>query len=340
MLNSFYDNCSFVSKLSIKKIINYKKLILSFYLSRIFKKSIHWGYPASISIEPTTSCNLECPQCLSGTKGFTRKQGNIDYELYKKIINELKSHLIYHSLYFQGEPLLHPHFFDLVKYTNSNNIYTATSTNGHFFSDSNCEKIINSGLNRIIISIDGTTQETYEKYRIKGKLNKVIEGTKKLVLLKNKIKSKTPFVIVQFLVFKHNQHQITEAKQLAKKIGVNKIIFKTAQIYDCKKSNKLIPTNNKYSRYFIDDKGNYVIKSKLKKNCWRMWHSAVVTWDGIIVPCCFDKDAKYSFGNVSISYFYNIWKNNKYDIFRNKIFKSRNKIDICTNCTEGIRYYK
>jgi MoaA/NifB/PqqE/SkfB family radical SAM enzyme len=119
-----------VKKLSFKKAINFLKVFISFNISKVLKKSIVWGLPYSVSIEPTTSCNLHCLECPSGQNQFTRKTGHITSELYKSIINELYPHLAYLILYFQGEPYLHPNFFDLVNYANKKNIYTASSTNG------------------------------------------------------------------------------------------------------------------------------------------------------------------------------------------------------------------
>src|SRR5687767_1639399 len=138
----------------------------------------------------------------------------------------------------------------MVQYASKKAIYTATSTNAHYLTDTNAKRTIESGLDRLIISIDGTTQETYQQYRVGGKLEKVIEGAKNIVKWKKELKSKTPFVVFQFLVVKHNEHQIEDVKRLAKEIGVDDVWFKTAQVYDYKNDpNQLIPTVDKYSRY-------------------------------------------------------------------------------------------
>ena len=83
---------------------------------------------------------------------------------------------MYLIFYFQGEPYLNPDFLDMVKYASGKKIYTATSTNAHYLNDANARRTIESGLDRLIISIDGTTQETYQQYRVGGHLNKVLEG--------------------------------------------------------------------------------------------------------------------------------------------------------------------
>ena len=100
----------------------------------------------ALSIEPTTACNLGCPECPSGLKQFSRKTGNLSLQLNKKIIDELQDHLFYINYYFQGEPFINPNFFELVTYANSKNIFCATSTNGHFLSDENCQKTVNQVL--------------------------------------------------------------------------------------------------------------------------------------------------------------------------------------------------
>ena len=138
------------------------------------------------------------------------------------------------------------------------------------------------------------------------------------------------------MVFKHNQHQINDFKNLAKQLNVDKFKLKTAQIYDFEKNSDLIPTIAKYSRYTIDENGNFKIKSKLKNRCYRMWTSSVVTCNGDVVPCCFDKDARYKLGNINNEAFNSIWKNNNYTNFRKQIKTNRKSIDICRNCTEGL----
>ncbi len=312
---------------------------MSFWLARITKKGEVKGMPFALSIEPTTACNLGCPECPSGLKQFSRPTGNLKQTTNQKIIDELAPFLAYINFYFQGEPFINPGFLDMINYASSKGIYTATSTNAHFLNDEMAKKTVESGLDRLIVSIDGTTQETYEQYRVHGSLDKVLEGTKNVIDWKRKLKSKTPHIIFQFLVVRPNEHQIGDAKQLAKEIGVNEIKFKTAQVYDFKNGNPLIPQNEYYSRYKKQKDGTYRIKNELLNQCWRMWSSAVVTWDGSVVPCCFDKDAQHQLGNLAFQSFNSVWKNEGYKKFRKQILKDRNSIDICQNCTEGSKVF-
>jgi radical SAM protein with 4Fe4S-binding SPASM domain len=258
---------------------------------------------------------------------------------FYNLIDEVKSHLLYLTFYFQGEPYLHPQFTDLVYYASKKGIYTSTSTNAHYLSEENARKTVLSGLDRLIISIDGSTQETYESYRVGGNLSKVIEGAKTIVRIKKELNSSKPLLVFQFLVVKPNEHQIKEIYRIANEIGIDQVKLKTAQIYDFENGNPLIPDNKRFSRYRQKKDGRFEIKNELLNHCWKLWHSSVVTWDGIVVPCCFDKDAKHQFGNIADGGFQLVWQNGKYKSFRSALLKSRKQIDICTNCTEGTKVW-
>ena len=334
------DAVNLFSKLNYRRVWNAIKVYSSFQLSKWLKKPIQWGLPISISFEPTTSCNLRCPECPSGQRAFTRPTGMLSSSFFEQTIDQLHRELFYLVFYFQGEPYLHPEFLSMVNYAHQKKIYTATSTNAHYLTEENAKKTIESGLDRLIISIDGTTQNVYEQYRVGGQLNKVIEGAKNIVKWKKELKSKTPLVVFQFLVVRPNEHQIEEIKLLAKDIGVDDVWFKTAQIYDYQTDpHQLIPLNEKYSRYRAAKNG-YEFKGKLTNHCWRLWHDPVITWDGIVAPCCFDKDAQHKIGTLSNQSFIDIWQSDAYQTFRGQILKGRANIDICANCSEGTKVWE
>jgi radical SAM protein with 4Fe4S-binding SPASM domain len=336
---NYTDSLNLLSKLTLKRTWNGLKVLGSYYVSKWFKVPVQWGYPVSISFEPTTSCNLRCPECPSGLRAFTRPTGMLQKDFFKETIDQLYGDLLYLVFYFQGEPFLNPSFLEMVKYASSKKIYSATSTNAHYLDDNNAKRTVESGLDRLIISIDGTTQDTYQQYRVGGNLAKVMEGARNIVKWKKELNRKTPFVVFQFLVVRPNEHQVDEVRKLAKDIGVDDVWFKTAQVYDYKNDpNKLIPTIDKYSRYRQTKEG-MEFKGKLTNHCWRLWHDPVITWDGLVAPCCFDKDAQHRMGNLRESSFKEIWKNNEYVKFRTQLLKGRKNIDICANCSEGTKVW-
>ncbi len=334
------DSLNLFRKLTLKRTANACKVLASYHVSKWLKKPVQWGYPVSISFEPTTSCNLRCPECPSGLRAFTRPTGMLQKNFFKDTIDQLHKELLYLVFYFQGEPYLNPDFLEMVKYASSKKIYTATSTNAHYLTDAAAKKTVESGLDRLIISIDGTTQETYKQYRVGGNLAKVLEGAANIVRWKKELKSKTPFIIFQFLVVRHNEHQIEDVKRLAKDIGVDAVWLKTAQVYDYENDpNNLIPANTKYSRYKKNSKGKYVFNGNNANHCWRLWHDPVITWDGSVVPCCFDKDAQHKLGSLQQMPFKELWQNPDYKSFRSKVLQSRKNIDICANCSEGVKVW-
>lgn len=333
------DTRNFISKLTVKRVWNILQLYTSFYVTKWTKKPVQWGLPMTMSIEPTTACNLRCPECPSGLRAFSRDTGNLKTDFFRKVIDEVHSRLVYLIFYFQGEPYINPNFLKMVKYAHEKGIYTITSTNGHFLNDKNAKDTIESGLDRLIISVDGTTQEVYEAYRKAGKLETVLQGARNVVKWKKELNSPTPHIIFQFLVVKPNEHQIPDIYRLADEIGVDEVKLKTAQIYDYKHGSPLIPTIDKYARYKKNKDGTYAVKNKLLNHCWKLWHACVISWDGLVLPCCFDKDALHRLGDMKKNTFYEVWHGKEYKRFRKTLLKGRDKIDICTNCTEGCKVW-
>lgn len=339
MNRSLKDGFNFATKLTGGRAWNAAKVVSSYARSRVTGSAAIAGLPISLSFEPTTSCNLRCPECPSGLRSFTRPTGMLDESLFRKTIDQLADRLSYLIFYFQGEPYLHPKLLSMIQFAAAKGIYTATSTNAHYLTDEIARETVQSGLDRLIISIDGTSQETYQSYRVGGRLEKVLEGTAQIIKWKKKLRRRTPHTIFQFLVVRQNEHQIDEVHRLAQKYGVDEVALKTAQIYDYENGSELIPSLDKYSRYKLTENGRYQIKNKLLNHCWKMWHSCVVTWDGRVVPCCFDKDAHLVMGDLKLNTFEEIWFGEKYQQFRQSLLRSRSEIDMCKNCTEGTKVW-
>ncbi len=338
---NYSDTLSLLSKLTVRKAWNGAKVLSSYYWSKWTKRPVQWGFPLSVALEPTTSCNLRCPECPSGLRAFTRPTGMLQKDFFRDTIDQLHKDVFYLIFYFQGEPYLNPDFLTMVNYASQKGMYTATSTNAHYLTDDNARKTVESGLDRLIISIDGTTQDVYQQYRVGGKLEKVLEGARNIVKWKKELNSRTPFVFFQFLVVKPNEHQLEEVKQLAKEVGVDEVRFKTAQVYDYENDpHQLIPSISKYSRYRKNKEGKTVVKNALDNHCWRLWHAPVITWDGLVVPCCFDKDAQHQMGDLKGRSFREVWKDKSYQQFRKDVLNGRGNIDICANCSEGTHVWR
>ncbi len=318
--------------LSIARIINYLLIKWSFHRTKVTKKIIHKGLPGFISVEPTTQCNLKCPQCFTTDKGFTRPKGMLDSETFEKILQQASPFAFYLNLYFQGEPFLNKDLGSFIGQAKQAKFYVAISTNAHYLSADNINAVIDSGLDKIIVSLDGTDAETYQQYRKGGDFDKVIEGIKALVAAKKQMRRNHPFIELQFLLHKKNQVQLKQIKAFKKTLGVDKVAIKSMQLIHFEQAAEWLP--DEQSRYKVSTDGNVSIKKELYNFCFRMWNSCVITWNGDVVPCCFDKNADHAFGNIHNQSLNDIWESQAYNDFRTKVFTQRKDIEICRNCNE------
>ena len=256
-------------------------------------------------------------------------------ETFDNIMNMMGNDIFFLLIYHQGEPYMNKHFFDFVKIAKQNNIYVTSSTNGHYFTDKNINRTIDCGLDSMIISVDGTTQESYQKYRVGGQLDKVLQGTKKLITEKKRRHSRTPNIAFQFLVMKHNEHEIPQIKKMAQQLGVDRLLIKNIEVRSIDEARKWLPRDLKYRRYNFD--GNqYIVKGSDKKSCTRPWLSTLINWDGTFVPCCFDKNGKYPMGNINhLADLTDMWKGGSFKDFRTSLLQNRQGIEICKNCNQG-----
>lgn len=315
------------------RVINGVCLGLSLFISKIFHRVWHWGNPAAISIETSAFCNLKCPECSVGSNSLTRPAGLMNSSLFDRIINESQSYACWVNLYFQGEPFLHPGIFEFIQSARKKKMYTCLSTNGQFLDKEHSAKIIKSGLNRIIISLDGADTTTYASYRINGDFSKVTSGIRNLVQARSALGVKHPYIIVQFLLFRHNEHQASAMRNLVAGLGADTLQFKTAQLLNPLHPGKMLPPEKNCSRYYQSGSG-FRTHIKPGKVCYRIWDKVVITWDGKVLPCCFDKDACWAFGTIGNETIEYIWKNRTANEFRKNVWSIPSRIPICLNCDE------
>jgi radical SAM protein with 4Fe4S-binding SPASM domain len=328
----------FASKaLSLRKTWNVAKVATSYVVSRITKRPFVWGVPPVLMIEPTNVCNLKCPLCPSGNGSLTRERGFMDFDLYRRVIDDVRGRTHMVLLWNQGESFIHKQFLEMINYAHRAGIYTFVSSNGHFFKDP--DAVIATGLDSLIVSLDGATPETYREYRVGGNFDTVINGMRSLVEAKHRLRSRTPIIHLQFILFKHNEHEIEEVKRLAGELGVDKITYKTAQIYASEDIQTYLPETKEFRRYEVQDDSFELRNGKngVPNMCRKLWMQPVVNWDGSITPCCFDKDGDYTMGQFGNEGFEAVWNNPAFNAFRRRVLTNRSGIEMCRNCTEGVR---
>jgi radical SAM protein with 4Fe4S-binding SPASM domain len=277
--------------------------------------------PISASIEPANYCNLSCPHCPTGRKLIEKKDKRLTISDFQGYIDALLPELMYLNLYFQGEPFLNKDLPEMIKYASDRGVFTCVSTNGNALTEDVVKRLSESGIGRLIICLDGATQDSYQQYRVGGDFDRVVNG------ISLAVKYNLPLE-VQCLLLSTTEKEIDEIKELCKDLGVKRLVFKKAQFYD----EYLVPENTKNLRYKRDASGALVPKGKLKNKCWRLFSTIVIDVDGNVPACCFDKSGKYSFGNLKDASLKKVWLGNKAMRFRRAILKNRKGIDICNNC--------
>jgi len=302
------------------------------YLSQSLGKPIVRHFPPAVMIEPTNICNLKCPLCLCGNGLLQRPKGMMPLGRFIKLVDQVKHKTGMLILWNQGEPFLNPAFYEMMEYATAQGFYTMTSTNASLELD--LPRIVDSGLNKLIISMDGISKQSYDSYRVNGNFELVLSNMRELVRLKKRATGSKLKVVWQFIIMKHNEHEIEEVKRLAREMGVDRLEFKTVQIYR-PEDIAFLPTEHKYSRYLSLGTA-FELKTTLKNRCRRLWTQPVINWDGEMSICCYDKDAMFKIGNIDNSTFKELWLGSAMQKMRRAILNNRKAIEICRNCGEGI----
>ncbi|MDY0079455.1 MAG: radical SAM/SPASM domain-containing protein [Ignavibacteriaceae bacterium] len=321
--------------LTLKRVLNIIRVYSSYAFSVVTGKPVLWGEPISISIEPTSICNLRCPECPTGAGTLLRPQGTMKFDFFREIINRISPKTFYLQLFFQGEPFVNKEIFKMIEYAKSKKMLVSVSTNGTLFKGENVARLLDTPPDKLIYSVDGPDEESYRKYRIGGDFRDVVDGLDNIVKEKKEKNSALPYIELQMIVMRQNEELINEFIEFGRKMGVNKVTLKTMQIYNQKDAENLLPVNIAYSRYKRAGE-NYIMKERLKNRCFALWRTAVITWDGNLSACCFDKDAEFSPGNIKNQNISALLRNEVLQNLRKQIFIDRAKINICSNCTEGL----
>ncbi|MGD0827050.1 MAG: radical SAM protein [Desulfobaccales bacterium] len=309
-----------------KKIIN----LLVTESSALARSTRPWGWPTSLILEPTNRCNLRCPLCPV-TTGMHRPSGNMDFNLFKKVIDEVGEYLFLIFLYDWGEPFLNLQSYEMIAYAKQKGIKLVCSTNGHLFAQAeHADRLVRSGLDGLIVALDGVSQETYERYRQRGEFAAVIQGIRTIVARKRALNSQTPLINLRFIVMRHNEHEIAKLKNLARSLGVNALTLKTLNLVAGPRDD-YVPLDPRYRRFRCDNMGN---RMRLPKNpCKTLWKESVIHWNGAVCSCTFDYDEENPLGSLRMDTFKNIWRGKPYRRLRRQFRGNWEKLRLCRECT-------
>jgi radical SAM protein with 4Fe4S-binding SPASM domain len=316
------------------RFLNASYSVFSYTVKRTTGISVNPPLPAAVSVELSSKCNLGCPECVTGSGLLTRRSEFMSYDLASMIASEFRDSALSVWLSFQGEPLMHPQFFSIAELFRGMN--PVISTNGHFLDRETCIRLAESSLKEIIISYDGVSADTYSIYRAGGDHERVTGGIRRLAGITGKRRS-APKLTLQFLLHRGNEHEAGAAAAFAASVGAG-FRTKTMQVLDNERAGFWIPSDRRRSRYVFSD-GQWKITGIPTKGCFRMWTTTVITADGDVVPCCYDKNAGHVMGNIQSRTFREIWYGTRYRSFRDSVMQSRSLTDICRQCPQGKRIF-
>ncbi|MFA5163748.1 MAG: radical SAM protein [Patescibacteria group bacterium] len=295
------------------------------------------SHPYWLTIDPANFCTLRCPFCPTGQNRGSREKTKLSFDSFEKIIDELGPYLIHIDFCNWGEPLLNKDIYKMIRCAKGYGIDTKIDSNLNVFSEEDAEDIVSSGLDKIIVSIDGATQGSYSKYRIGGDFNVALNNLRLLIEKKRELRKANPYICWQFLVFRHNEHETEKAKSIGRDLGVDDVSITKAFI-----GNKdWIPLNEHYSHYKNSEIGDdqYTsgyFKSANEEFCNWPWEAIVINSNGSVSPCCSVEDEKYDFANILKQPFKELWNNEKYIRARRFIGKrggcGRDNANICHGC--------
>ena len=286
--------------------------------------------PLFVSVEPASVCQLKCPACPVGKGEGLKVKGErtMSLNLFRRVLEQVKETAWVMQFYFQGEPLLNKDLPQMMREAHEAGLYTIVSTNAQAMTEYMAEQLVAAGADRIIVSMDGLSDESYNAYRIGGSLTQCIHALSYLRKAKEEQGSRTT-IELQVLRLKTNEHEWKAFRYAYKRLGADKLVFKTAQLYDYAHGHPLMPSDKRYSRYILGKDGLYH-RRPISKRCFRVWSGVVITTNGEVLPCCYDKSHAHAYGNIKESSLKELFHNEKATAFRQAAF--RQTPQICQEC--------
>lgn len=283
------------SRKPMKAFVN----ILRLSLDRRLRKVETRGLPFVLYYEPTTFCNLKCPSCPTGVGLLDRPKDLVNPEDFKRTIDSLADWVFMINMYNWGEPLLHRDFAKLAKYAADRGILVSASSNLSVpLSAAQCEEIVKSGLHSLKVGVDGASGAVHAMYRRGSNLEMVHKNIRTLNLMKEKLGSPTPIIIVAYHVFAHNEEEIEEFSKQMAELGVNSFTAAAAWLPADGTVSKA--KNPRYDMYQAVNNTIAKLRSKGKdlKPCSWLYYASVINPGGTISPCCGVVSERSDFGKL------------------------------------------
>lgn len=312
-------------QLDARRLFNYLLVHLEMRLGR----TRLWSRPYELCVDVSNKCNLTCPFCPTGRRENGRGRGNISYETFAQILDELGPYAFTLELFNWGEAFFNPDLPRLVEHASRKGVRTIISSNLSFrISDDTIRDLIRGGLTFLTASVDGADQASYEVYRRGGNFDLVMANLRNIVRLKREMGSSTPNLCWQYLVFAHNEDRIEEARRLSAEIGLDIFGVKGGLYED--------PAWAPKGDY------NFTYLNVHPNRCTWLWNKAVFHWDGGMASCCMGFYKHDDFGDWAAGGFSRMWNNEKFVAARRIWTEPQSPLPsghFCTDC-EKVKLYR
>ncbi len=312
-----------------------------------FKPSRPWGLPTILQVEPISRCNLECTICPVAT-GLGRPAGSMGLDMFQGIVDELRDSLLAILFWDWGEPFLNPHAYEMIRYAHRAGIKVISSTNGHVFaSGAHADEVAASGLDALVFSVDGISQETYQRYREKGRLDTVLEGIRQVVAARRRSGRTTPIVNLRFIVMKHCEHEVPLLREFAQGLGVDVLTLRKfhfvpgttggrgpeTEVRD-RAGGGLVPSESRFQlpRLAQDTKAPVRVA---RNPCRNLWNCPTVHWDGTVCSCFMDYNERRPLGSLQQHSFREIWYGENCNRLRSEFRRHWQQLPLCGECASG-----
>lgn len=307
--------------------------------SILVKPDKPWGWPTHVQLEPTNGCNLECVLCPV-TEVLERPVRHMELRTFRKLIDEVGQYLFIILLWDWGEPFLNPSVYDMISYAKAREIGVISSTNGHVLATGDhAERLVLSGIDCVIVAVDGVTQATYEQYRQGGDLETVTRGIRNILKARDALGSRTPLVDLRFIVMRHNEHEIPLLKEFSRSLGVDALTLRALCTYDDGEycvteadGSAFVPQNPAYQPFRLDPRTHSRIRRKVNP-CKVLWNNPAIHSDGRVFPCTFDPHGRSPLGDTEESSFADIWWGPGYGALRRRFREDYRQLALCCDCT-------
>jgi MoaA/NifB/PqqE/SkfB family radical SAM enzyme len=299
------------------------------------RREFNPGLPLNILVEPTSACDCRCIKCARNLPSYADDGPGEDgyrmpFDRYRQILDELGDTLLTLRLWHQGNPMLHPDLCRMIAYAKRKGVFVAVSAT--LSSLDNADALVRSGLDYLIVSLDAATPETYQRYYGRDAFGDVRKNLQALQRARRHLRSRRPFVELQFIVMKENESQMDAMRAIATECGADKLTYLRLDANDVAYGRfpgidgpeDVLPANPEYRRETSTRRG--------RRTCRVPWEETLIRYSGLVLSCASDHGQRRPLGRLGRGGFRVVWNGPRYRALRRRVAAGLEDLDVCSTC--------